>query len=62
MPVSDHTGAWLATNARSVALVTPGFAVAGAIGALPAIAGGAVLDDPDDGSRTGGGGAYAVAG
>jgi hypothetical protein len=57
VPVSDHTGAWPATNARSAALVTPGFAVVGAIGALFAIAGGVVLDGPVDGSSTGGGGA-----
>jgi hypothetical protein len=56
VPVSDHTGAWLETNARSAALVTPGFAVAGAMGALLAIAGGAVLEGAVEGSSTGGGG------
>jgi hypothetical protein len=57
MPVSVHTGAWLATKAKSAALVTPGFAVAGAIGALPAIGGAPPLDDAGAGSSIGGGGA-----
>jgi hypothetical protein len=57
MPVSVHTGAWLATKARSAALVTPGFAVAGAIGAFPAIAGAPLLDGAGSGRSIGGGGA-----
>jgi hypothetical protein len=57
VPVSDQTGAWPATKARSAALVTPGFTDDGAIGALAAIPGAPVLDDGEAGSSTGGGGA-----
>jgi hypothetical protein len=57
VPVSLHTGVWLATKLRSATLVTPGLVTDGSIGALLAIAGGGVLVGGVAGSSTGAGGA-----